>query len=123
MAKRYFWTRRAVLRAAAMAGFCDTLLRFPARVFGQSQARGGMESNLFQIQLINDGSSIAPANVSTDWFGVNFKAGDVPASDYFQFQLPNGTVQPFSSGGEAYYPDGSLLHANVRLKPTISIVS
>lgn len=79
-------------------------------------------STIAVLTMANETGGVQAANLISPMFGVPFKQGEVPAGDYPQFKLTNGTQCPATLWGITSWPDGSMKFcaAMVRLPSSIA---
>lgn len=73
------------------------------------------------LQLVNTSASAQAADFVTPMFGHPFKQGDVPAGQYPQFTLADGTPCPATLWGLTHWPDGSLKWCGAMIRVPASI--
>lgn len=73
------------------------------------------------LAYFNDTSSSIPANAVTRMFGHQYREGDVPAGEYPQFELEDGTPVPSNTDMATPWPDGSLCNASHTLRVPVGI--
>lgn len=73
------------------------------------------------LTIFNDTASIINANFVTDFIGLAFKQGDIPAGSMPRIELQAGTVCPATFGPTNLWPDGSLknLYAILRVPASV----
>ena len=81
---------------------------------GMPTPTGG--SLITTITLQNESASATPAEFFPRMFGQPLKPGDVPAGEYPQYELTDGTPLKASFGEPTYHPDGSMSFVPVLLR-------
>lgn len=73
------------------------------------------------LSLVNTSATPTASGAITPMFGHPFRQGDVPAGQYPQFELTDGTPCPATLWGLTHWPDGSLKWCGALLRVPVAV--